>query len=495
MQNQPYTVEDYFLSDYPRTLFPLTTTSLLVEKFSSEIKEVLYNGVLGAGSTSSGFVVQQRCYSAKRGFSLRRTVKLDPVAEFFIYDIVFRNRKSFRSDHRPPRKSFGYRFAAGHPESASNAYTAYKSALAQARRDYPLTFKADIATYFNAIYHHDLVTTVREIGWADADCEALGRFLRESNAGRSIDCLPHGIHPCKVLGSEFLRFIDNSYKIRSSLGLRFLDDIHFFDSSERTLLSDLITLQELLGEKGLSLNDSKTEFGPITDVDLPKQIDQMKRTLLQMRRKILTVSGEAIEVEVPVQVSLNSKQVDYLLHLLGTPEIEESDAELVLVLLRDHAKAVLPKMLKVLAKFPGLTRNLYYYARLANETAALDDLLQSFLRDSPNATEYQLFWLAKITEDFLTKSPKMGDILTAAFEHPQSTILSRAKILEIPDRRFGLPELREEVLRSARSDWEAWAAATGMRCLSSASRNHVLTYFGKGSQLNSFVAECVRRLP
>jgi hypothetical protein len=495
VSNQPFTVEDYFLADYPRTLFPLTTTSLLVQQFSTDIKNILYNGLLGKPAASSGFLVQQRCYSAKRGYSLRRTVKLDPVAEFFIYDIVFRNRKAFRSDHRPARRSFGYRFSSGRPESASDAYAAYKSALAAARSDYSLTVKADIATYFNSIYHHDLVTTVREIGWPETDCDALGKFLRESNAGRSIDCLPHGIHPCKVFGSEFLRFVDNSYKLRSSLGIRFLDDIHFFDSSEGTLLSDLITLQELLGERGLSLNDSKTEFGAIADVDLPRQIDDMKRTLLQIRRQILIVSGEAVEIESPVQIPLDSGQIDYLLHLLGTPEIEESDAELVLVLLRDHAEAVFPKMLKVLAKFPGLTKNLYHYARLATDPSGLDDLLENFLRDSPNATEYQLFWLAKIAEDFLVKSPKMGDILTAVFEHPQSTMLSRAKVLEIPDRRFGLPELREEVLRSARSDWEAWAAATGVRCLSSASRNHLLTYFGKGSPLYSLIADCIRRMP
>jgi hypothetical protein len=217
---------------------------------------------------------KQRCYAAKRGYNLRRTVKLDPVAEFFIYDIVFRNRKAFRPDHRPSRRSFGYRFSSGHPQSDGAAYASYKSAVAAARSGYALTLKADVATYFNSIYHHDLVNTVRDSGWADADCEALGRFLRESNAGRSIDCLPHGIHPCKVLGSEFLRFVDNSYKLRSAIGIRFLDDIHLFDNMESTLISDLIELQELLGERGLSLNDAKTDLGAVTETDVPKQVDE-----------------------------------------------------------------------------------------------------------------------------------------------------------------------------------------------------------------------------
>ena len=332
------------------------------------------------------------------------------------------------------------------------------------RSQYALTLKADVATYFNSIYHHDIVRTVRDIGWAESDAMALGRFLRESNAGRSIDCLPHGLHPCKVLGSEFLRFLDNSYKWKSSVGIRFLDDLHFFDQNEDTLVADWVTLQELLGEKGLSLNDSKTVIGRISEIDVPKQVDDMKRTLLRIRREVRVVSGEQLEFQNVVQVPLTSEKVDYLLHLLGTPELEESDAELVLVLLRDHAEAVFPKIVDVLAKFPGLTKSLYHYVRLASDRGGLDDLLQQFLQCCPNATEYQLFWLAKLAEDFLDQSPKRGEILMTLFEHPNSTLLSRAKILEIADRRFGLPEIREEVLRSARSDWEAWAAASGTRC-------------------------------
>ena len=180
---------------------------------------------------------------------------------------------------------------------------------------------------------------------------------------------------------------------------------------------------------------------------------------------------------------------------MATPDIEESDAELVLVLLRNHAEDVVPKMLNILAMCPGLTKNLYHYVRVAKDRTALDDLLLQLLRNCPNATEYQLVWLAKIAEDFLLQSAKVGDILMRTFDHENATLLSRAKVLEIPDIRFGLPDLREEILRSARSDWEAWAAAAGSRCHSVASRNHLLTYFGKGSTLNSLVADCVRALP
>lgn len=104
------------------------------------------------------------------------------------------------------------------------------------------------------------------------------------------------------------------------------------------------------------------------------------------------------------------------------------------------------------------------------------------------------FWIAKLAEDFLSRSPRYGDILGSALEHDNATIVTRAKVLEIPDRRFGLPERREEVLRSGRSDWEAWAAAAGTRCEPAAGRNHLLTYFAKGSPLNALISDCVRGL-
>ena len=151
----------------------------------------------------------------------------------------------------------------------------------------------------------------------------------------------------------------------------------------------------------------------------------------------------------------------------------------------------MPRVADLLTKFPGLTRNIYFYAKLASDRAGLDEVVEEFLAAGENATEYQLFWLAKLAEDFLAASPRFGSILISALEHPRATTISRAKIFEIPENRFGLPDLREEVLRSGKSDWEAWAAATGSRGEPRAKRNHLLKYFAKGSPLNGLIAKCV----
>jgi hypothetical protein len=132
------------------------------------------------------------------------------VAELFIYDLVYRNRLLFRKDFRNTRRSFGYRFENGEPLSPTKSYAAFKAAVTDARRTYGHMVKFDIAAYFNSIYSHDLVHWFSEINASNDDVDHFGQFLRETNGGRSVDCLAQGIHPCKLIGSAFLKFVDNS---------------------------------------------------------------------------------------------------------------------------------------------------------------------------------------------------------------------------------------------------------------------------------------------
>jgi hypothetical protein len=38
---------------------------------------------------------------------------------------------------------------------------------------------------------------------------------------------------------------------------------------------------------------------------------------------------------------------------------------------------------------------------------------------------------------------KASSLINSIYNHPNATIVSKAKILEISDKRFGLPEIRE----------------------------------------------------
>jgi hypothetical protein len=192
---------------------------------------------------------------------------------------------------------------------------------------------------------------------------------------------------------------------------------------------------------------------------------------------------------------LSDEQVEYLLNLLKEPEIDESDAELVLVVLRDYGEDVLERMNTFLERFPSLSRNVYNFCQYVDDVNELSALILNFLKNGRNITEEQLFWIAKLSEDFLSKTPHYADILFTLYNHQDATVISRAKVLEIPEQRFGMDELRKEHLRVGKSDWLAWASAVGCRGEARISRNHLLSYFSKASPMNKLIGECLMGLP
>lgn len=193
--------------------------------------------------------------------------------------------------------------------------------------------------------------------------------------------------------------------------------------------------------------------------------------------------------------------------LVENDDIDESDAELFLVLLRDYQGSRFLDIFKskigyFLLNFPGLIRNIHNVLMSMEESEDVADLFDElirFLDNSKNATEEQLFWIGKIAEDFLIEEKlkdssvlaRYSSILIKLYKHPNATKISRAKILEIPENRFGIDQIRDENVRDGDSHWLSWAAAVGCRKENSASRNKKLRYFSKNSPMNEIIAKCL----
>jgi hypothetical protein len=260
--NLPFTAKDFFLQDSGKTLFPLRTNKVLVEfgfeKLIHFVRSQVASVNKGDSSTSVAFLPQKRVFALKAGWHLRRTLKLDPVAGVFLYDLVYRNRSKFRKSHSKLRECFGYRFSKGRPIEPTLSYRGFKGACSAYKKGFRCSLSFDIASYFNSIYHHDLVDWLTERGGSSEDVAAFGRFLREINAGRSVDCLPQGLYPSKMIGNDFRKFIDDASRIRAKVAVRFMDDIVLFGDDRDALLSDFYSIQDLLGQKGMLVNPSKS---------------------------------------------------------------------------------------------------------------------------------------------------------------------------------------------------------------------------------------------
>jgi len=481
------------LEDHPRTLFPLTTLKTVVAHGQPEIREHIAE-ILDP-KASEAFLPQQRCYSSKTGYHLRRTVALDPVAAYFIYDLIYQHRAKLSVRRPANRRSFGYKFQLGRPIVPSLSFGKFREAVRAAAAVHKHTIAFDISSYFNSVYHHDLVEWF-EGSIAAGPHQQFGQYLRECNKGRSVDCLPHGFHPCKAIGAAFLNGVDTSVQLESSLLLRFLDDFYLFDNDESVLNRDFVRIQHLLGERGLTLNASKTRRDEEVLQLAPGTIDEIKIELLQRRREmVVDVSGESqfeMVEEEDDDDPLSDEQLEFLMDLIRNPDIDESDAELVLTVLQSRDDDVLEHLTDFLVKFPSLSRRVHSYSKHVRDVTELATMLDAFVKNAKTPTEDQLFWVAKIAEDYLQATPTYSKLLLRLYQHSETTPIVQAKVLEIDTTKGGFQDIREKHLQGS-SDWRAWASIVGSGSMPKGARNQMLKYVSKASRMNSIVAAAVMK--
>jgi hypothetical protein len=509
-------VKSFFETDFQWTLFPMKTNLIVIKNSSKELDEYIVRILSeNAEDVNYSFLPQTRVYAAKPKNHLRRTVILDPVASYFLYDLVLRNKSIFGAGDAEGRKSFGYRFEGDQPIPVHKAYQEFHNTVDGMMWECKHRISFDVASYFNSIYHHDAASWFASMpGVTGADTQAFGRFFREINAGRSVDFLPQGIYPTKMIGSEFLRFIESSRQIKCKQSVRFMDDVYLFDDDLGVLLRDFHKIQELLGIRSLDVNPTKTIIGreDYSVQQAASAIQAELSTIVDYRgRPGYLGSGaepycsdddadadedsddEDTEHEDGEQ-DLDEDQVERLLALLLDARADENDVEIILGILRDHTDSVAEHVPSLFARFPNIVKQLYGLIGLVEEKELLSEQLFGVLDSNPYLIEYQLFWMAVIAEDHLKDTKGFGKLVMRLHERSSQYPIAQAKVLEIPDQSFGLKEIREEVLKSGGSHWLTWASAIGTRTLKKAARNHALKYFAKGSPINHLIATCVERL-
>lgn len=519
-------VVQFFNGDFGASLFPLKTNQVLMQTASAELAAYVDKVLSEAPENIAySFLPQQRAYAAKPKGHLRRTLVLDPVATYFLYDLIYRNRSAFPKPSSSTRSSYGYYFDGESPEPVRRAYNAFKSdvSLNSIFQEHCLSF--DIASYFNSVYHHDATNWFATLpGVTGPDASAFGRFFREINAGRSVDFLPHGIYPAKVIGSAFLKYIDDSQELQSAVLLRFMDDFYLFDDKVDVLYQDFSRVQQLLGIKALNVNPTKTLLdASATEVHVEASSLKSELAALAQKKSGHIYRGSGVEYDEDEEddedaeydeysdseddegvdddlgegrsVAVENAKIERLKELLVDPRADENDVEIILGVLNDHQVELSTYIVGLLTRFPSIAKQLH---ALCGEVADIDTLSADFvamLDSTESLSEYQLFWIGAIAEDYLSGAAEYGAVLLKTYNRASGMKLAQAKILEIPEQGFGLKAIRDEILKSGASDWISWAAAVGTRTLNKAERNYALKYFSKGSLINHLIASCVEKLP
>ncbi len=482
-------VKDFYLWDYEGTLFPMETCRLLIENNSESISKYI-SKIANPKEKDFSFLSQETVYASKTQHHLRRTMKLDPVAEYYLYDMAYKNRKIFRKSNNPARENFGYRFSDGNPISIHESYKEFSASSEELKEKYKYFIKFDISAYFNSIYHHDMTNWFSSQRTTQTDVELFGQYMREINTGFSIDFLPHGLYPSKMLGSHFLSFMDHSELVKSEHMIRFMDDYILFSDSKDTLIKDFQTIQKGLGQKSLNLNTDKTVLFSEKSLSINDEIDDIKGQIME---KIYIGSGSGMDYEEYEEAvrELSEEEIEYLVNLLDEDEATDLEASLILDCIHEHTTNFSDYLPEFIYRFPHLAKKIYHKC---DDVAELDDLAEKFLElleSAHSLNEYQLFWIAKISEKYLLKTASAGKLLALLYEHKDATNISKSKVLEIPDQRFGMPEWREIHLKNGSSGWLSWASAVGMRNDTKQNRNYLMGYFSKVSTINSLIGEYV----
>lgn len=482
-------VREFYLGDYDGTLFPMETCRLMIDKAAKEISEYI-GSIANPKLKDFCFLPQETVFASKTGHHQRRTVKLDPVAEFYMYEMAYKNRKIFRKSSNPARQNFGYRFVEGNPIPIHDSYKEFTDKAVEYKEKYKYFIKFDISSYFNSIYHHDMSNWFSAQKPTQSDIELFGQFMREINSGFSIDFMPHGLYPAKMLGSHFLSYIDHSELIKSEQMIRFMDDFMIFSNSKDILIRDFQTIQKSLGQKSLNLNTEKTVLFSDDPISIYAEIDNVKSKIME---KVYVGSGSGMDYEGYEEVvrELSQEEIEYLLHLIEDDDATDREASLILDCIQEHTSDFYRHIPNFIYRFPHLAKKVFHKCGEVTELDELSELLKELLLSRIYLNEYQLFWIAKIVESYLLDALHGGQLLALIYEHKNSTSISKAKVLEIPEHRFGMPEWREVHLKNGSSSWLAWSSAVGMRNDTKQTKSYLMGYFSKASPINKLIGDCV----
>lgn len=472
---------EFVLADNARGLFPLASTLSFIRHGGRAIGKYLAARLQSADKSVVAFRTCPIEYALKDECHVRRTLVLDPVASYFLYDFVLSNRRQFAACEPGLRQSYGYAFAGASLVDSFLDYHAFRRRKYELRTQYKCFAQIDIANCFNSFYHHDVVAAIQAHIGEDA-AHSFGRFLREINAGDSVSCFPQGVYPAKTIGNWFLRFIEQSGRLKSKAIIRFLDDIVFFDNSRDKVRRDLLVLQQILGTHALALNAEKTRAGSSAHDFEERDVDDIKRQLLRKREELSTYD-EGNESDSD-EDDLSEEERDYLRSLINDRTVGEEDVELALSLVRDEPVTQRKLMTIVIAQHPHLLKSVY------SKLSDVDDpdgeiwtAVAARLKET-TLSAYELFWLVRLMQDRYEWGATTADRLSAALEHPSATPVVRAAVLEHEQLTHGFEDLKIQTLRDEAGSFVSTAAAAGLRLMAKGKRNQVYKYAGKtGEQM------------
>lgn len=142
-------------------------------------------------------------------------------------------------------------------EDSGDSYGKFTKALEENCSKFDYAIKTDVASYFESIHHHPLITSLRSIGCSPEVVNLLESLISLWREIKSYGILQQNF-ASDVLGNFYLFDIDYQLQIMGISSVRYVDDIYIFLHNKNEALKTLGYLSDIMRRNGLFLNEAKT---------------------------------------------------------------------------------------------------------------------------------------------------------------------------------------------------------------------------------------------
>jgi len=138
---------DFILRYNEQGLFPLSSTVVFAKHGSPAIASYLQNSVfVSKPAVAQTFLPAVRAHALKDQHHLRSTPILDPIASYYLYDLVLRNHAKYQVQPVATRHLYGYVFRDDEPLSPTSQYRKFRDRGYSLKAEYDHFAKIDGST-------------------------------------------------------------------------------------------------------------------------------------------------------------------------------------------------------------------------------------------------------------------------------------------------------------------------------------------------------------
>lgn len=389
----------------------------------------------------------------KKMLSFRIATQLDPFDSLILAALIYDYGPALESIRIPVSEGsiFSNRFmpdSSGRMYSTSTNWHGFWQAslnLAQAG-GCSFVVIADVADFYNQIYHHVLERQFQAAGFPEPTQKVFKRFLQKltDKVSRGVPVGPHAAH---ILAESALDPTDRSLRSHGYTFCRYVDDYHIFVRDEESASGALYDLAQILDtQQRLIIQNEKTQVMPAAAfVELAQSMlidrpvdDQEKRIL----RLINSKTGGDPYREVTLS-SLTSEELDLLDqpilerlldHYLGSIKVDYPRLSWVLRRLTQvgapgAVEFILQRISKLSPVLGPVAR--YFMAAVPNFTGNKHQLGESVVQALDLPAVRRSHYLQAVLLDVLASLPEMDHVDSVTARYATSDPLVRREILRV----------------------------------------------------------------